>query len=118
MSQFKAPHLQEELVRSHPELILLEHDFTLWSAAERLPEPVVTCIERDSLSNASVGGVPTSRHLSRPCRAIDFRNTHYSPEELAKVEAWLYARCPRPAWGRVFKSHGTGPHLHLEFKEP
>lgn len=116
-TRFRAPHLRQELDRAHPEIIMLAQDFGLWSAAEGLPAPVVTCIERDPEQNAKVGGVPNSAHLARPCRAIDFRNIHYLPADLAKVETWLYARCPRPMWGRVFKSHGTGPHLHLEIRE-
>lgn len=115
-TRFKAQHLRDELARSHPEIILLARDFGLWSEAEGLPAPVVTCIERDQLLNAKVGGVTNSLHLSRPCRAIDFRNVHYTEDQRPKVEAWLYDRCPRPTWGRVFKPHGTGAHYHLEFR--
>lgn len=111
-----APGLKDKLGFQHPDIIALVADFDrqhdVWREEDAtFPPPFVTCLDRDSESNAKVGGKGTSWHLWR-C-AVDFRNKHYTPKQTAKCVDWLKARCEHPLWEVVVTVHGTGPHFHI-----
>lgn len=109
--------------RERQEFVLILHPATreaileldAWSQREKLPEPVVVCIHRTEAENAAIGGSPRSWHLLS-C-AADLRTHHYSAPELAAVEAWVRARCFGSQWEVITQLHGTGPHIHLAYRD-
>lgn len=104
-----------------PELQVLMDDFGHWSAAQRLPVPVITCIKRGQDENRSIYG--TDRFSWHYCidgvvRAVDIRTRHYTPEQRAKVFAWFNEKCPdSKKFELIIKPHGTGPHAHIAIRD-
>lgn len=117
MVRFLHPDMEAQLARCPEALRLVVFELADWSEANHIEAPLVTCVERDAEQNRRAGGVLTSLHLRQPSRAVDLRNHHYAAWELEKVQEWLRARCPPPRWELVFRTHGTGPHLHVGLEQ-
>lgn len=105
--------VEAELDDLPPELRQLADDFGHWSAANRLPVPVVTCITRTKKENHDIYGYDRdSLHLDP--RAMDWRTRHYTKHQLDAVIHYFETKCKdRRIWELVTKLHGTGPHIHV-----
>lgn len=111
--RYAAPELAHQfVVRLHAKARLVVQALDRWSEENELPTVIVTGVSR----------VPSfypddrwSWHLV-DC-AVDLRNRHYSRDQLQRVEAWLRAKCASSEWELITKDHGTGPHIHLAYRE-
>lgn len=77
-----------------------------------MPGVVVTAVSRDP------DFYPAGRfswHLV-DC-GVDIRTHHYSRDQLHRVEAWILTKCRSAGWEVITKQHGTGPHIHIAWKE-
>lgn len=123
MIQFASARIEEEWDNLHPELRQIMDDFGHWSAANRLPIPVITCIKRTQEENHNIYGVQRfSWHLADiktgRVNAVDVRTKHYTTDQRAKVFAWFHEKCPDvKRFELITKVHGTGPHVHLAIRE-
>lgn len=113
--KFTTPSDADRLAFQHPDIInvlmQLDDAHNGWREVDpTFPALTVTCLDRDTGSNANVGGKTKSWHLFR-C-AFDLRSRHYSPQQAARVMDWLKGRCESPLWELVLVPHGTGPHFH------
>lgn len=114
--KYRSDRVRQEFVLDlHPMTrgVVLELD--TWSQRAKIPEPYVVDVTRSPAENAAAGGSATSWHLLA-C-AVDLRVTHYSEPEHAAVVAWLVGRCFGSTWELITKVHGTGPHVHLAYRD-
>jgi len=114
-ARHKQEFFSEELdarVRS----IALELD--LWITAKQKKAMFVTGVLRTAAEQAAIypdNPTKPSPHTDRPCRAIDFRRTHFTPEETLALVGYFNFW-----WGRfktalllVDDRGPQHPHLHL-----
>jgi hypothetical protein len=109
----KSKRIEDEIdILPAPLRDLLE-DFGHWSSANRLPVPVVTCIQRTAKENRDIYGYDRdSLHLAG--RAFDLRTRHYTKAQLDDVIRFFETKCKdRAIWELVTRLHGTGPHIHV-----
>ena len=109
----KSQRIEEELDILPAALRDLLEDFGHWSAANRLPVPVVTCIVRTPKENRDIYGYDRdSLHLAG--RALDLRTRHYTKQQLDDAIRYFETKCKdRKVWELVTKLHGSGPHIHV-----
>lgn len=80
----------------------------------KTPPIIITCLYRDWLANAGVGGIPKSLHMSNPVRAIDIRRTGMDDYIEAMRDLW---QSGGPGWDFVPEGppyNNKVPHIHLE----
>ena len=101
--------------RTHTDGILraVTLDFAFWLYCNYHIVLVVTCLCRDKGENKSVGGSPTSRHLEKPCKAVDYRIRDWPKEAVSGAKKYLEDTWSDLVWVLVEKSH---IHLQLSRK--
>lgn len=114
--KFRHPEtVHEYALELHPRAHQVALDFESESLKRGWPEPTIVDIKRTPEQNAAAGGSPTSWHLLA-C-AIDFSVRDYTPEQHAEVIAWFERRCEGSEWELITKPHGSGPHVHVSFRD-
>lgn len=104
--------------RAPAQLVELLRQFIQFSEEQDLPPPLVTGFDRDPKFYEQNGlKVPAfSWHLVG-C-ALDLRSIHYTEPQLKLVESWLTQHCtPSHDWELITKLHGTGPHIHVAYRD-
>jgi hypothetical protein len=96
---------------------MLVRAFEKFSEETGLPEPVGTSISRD-VDFYEDEGLPVKKFSWHfvDC-AIDLRVKHYTPDQLALVIGWFSEKCRSSEWELYHKNHGTGPHIHVAYRE-
>jgi len=132
---FARKEMEEEffinLIAPTRQLIL---NLALFSKESGLPKPVVTGLSRtrEWYEQRHLPPLPFSWHYRVPDPAFtnpetkevrwftcaaDLRIIHYKDDQLGTVTEWLKLRCPDSRWEVITKLHGTGPHIHVAFKD-
>lgn len=116
--KFTKPELAHQFgVRLHHKTRELLKEFDRWATAQNLPETVVTAISRDPSFYEEHSLKPKKFSWHFVDCAADVRNRHYSPAQLQAVEAWFREKCRSSEWELVMTVHGTGPHIHVAWRE-
>jgi hypothetical protein len=107
----------EFAVRLHFKTRELCKAFEKFSEQAGLPEPVITSISRDP-DFYEDEGLPTKKFSWHYVNcAADLRVKHYSPTQLALVIGWFSEKCRSSEWELDHENHGTGPHVHVAYRE-
>lgn len=110
---FAAPELAHQFhVRLHFKTRELTLALDRYCMVQQLPGPIVTAVSRDP---SFYEDHRFSWHLV-DC-AVDLRNRHYTPGQRDAVESWLAAKCASSEWELITHDHGTGPHIHVAYRE-
>jgi hypothetical protein len=122
MVTFKDAVIEERWDTLHSRLKQDVEDFGHWSAANRLPLCVVTCVYRTREENKAIYGYDRNTlHLLEDgvCNAVDVRIRQYSRPQLDDVIRWWELRCKdRSVYELLTHLHGTGPHVHAGVRRP
>lgn len=104
-------------VRLHFKVRELLKAFEKFSVEAGLAEPVVTAISRDE-DFYDREGLPVKKFSWHfvDC-AADLSVKRYSPVQLAQAVGWFSEKCRSSEWELVHKNHGTGPHIHVGYRE-
>ena len=70
---------------------------------------LITCLFRNETENRDDGGSKTSRHLEKPCRAVDYRTRDWPKEAVPSVIKYL-----QDTWGDLIYILDEGDHLHIQ----
>jgi len=115
--KFKTSKLHQEYFLVPHRLMELMSAFVLWSIEKEYPNPVVTCVSRGPrwYKRAGLKDRKFSWHFVN-C-AVDVRTFHYTPEQLGKVLRFFELACAEDEWELYAKQHGTGPHIHVAWRD-
>lgn len=78
------------------------------------PPIIITCLGRTPAQNSAVGGIASSLHMAKPCRAIDIRRRGFDQYAEAMKSLW---QSRGVGWDFVIKGapyNRKPPHFHLE----
>ncbi len=132
--KWKTVELQVQFLDLHPEVRRLVLSLDAYSDAAKLPEVVVTHVLRTPEQQEDIywrnlriakdisedearaqARKKFSWHMAR-C-AVDIRNSHYTPDQLSRVMAYLRPCCPTGPWELLQHDVGRGDHIHIGRKD-
>lgn len=133
--RFKTENLRQEYKELHREVVALLIELEEYSKQKGYPEPMLTHVLRTRAQQKEIywraeqarnrkmneadareaAGKRFTWHFHL-C-AADLRSSHYTPEQLHDVVAFLKARGTGPSWEVLHHDVGSGDHLHVGFKD-
>ncbi len=96
-------------VRTDPVIRAVTWDLAFWLFVTYHVTLVVTCLYRPPEENRRAGGSDTSRHLEKPCRAIDIRIRDWPKSAVDSAVRYLNNH-----WGDLLYVLDEDSHLHIQ----
>lgn len=115
---FKRPEVAFQIRSCHAAIRAILVELEAWSIREDLPVPFVVRLfateddQRSILALPPGAPIPFSYHYVGCAADLGLRS--YTPDQAARVVAWLRQNWPPPRYDVIDKLHGTGPHIHIE----
>jgi hypothetical protein len=132
VTEFASKDLAAEWANVHKALKILADKFEKWSRWAKMPNPMVTALSRGGpewYTSRKLVPPKFSWHYPMPVYdeqlqvarfvvcAVDFRNVHYNNRQRTIINKWFGDQCPRGEWELITTDHGTGPHIHVAYRD-